>query len=336
MSSPDFNYQQMSAPFTYIGSSTKAALLIHGFLASPYIMRSIGKTLHTAGYTVQSICLPGHGTTPNDLRKVSAEAWQKSVDDALTALQKNHKEVIIVGFSLGAILGLIAAFKYKVNDLILFSPAFKITRMARLFQFFSYTHLTWFLPQLFCTQSEKINLGSYTHFPVHGVVEVQKIIDQYYKMLKQQKVLPRVYIAASTEDATVDFAGVIDAMHDYKDQHSRFRIYTNDPFQLDPRSYGHNKEVINTYQFYHVIGFSHVAIPVSPEDPYFGEHGSYYGKLPENTKFGEPTWHDRGKPIKRLTFNPDYTAMTQDILKWLENKNPGNINDSKAYEPMLK
>ncbi len=277
-------------PFFWQAPGTKkAALLVHGFLASPYIMRSLAKVLHDVGYTVKAIRLPGHGTVPRDLRHVSYEDWQTTVDTAVIELQASYPEVIIVGFSLGTILGLISAFKFNISKLILLSPAFKISPMAKLFKYLSYLHLDLLLPDLFCTQSEKENLGSYRHFPVHGVAEVQKAVDVYRQLLAKQKALPHVYVAASRDDATVSFSGVKQAMKIYT-KGSRFQVYDH---------------------------YSHVAIPVAPTDPYYGKQGSYYGKLPPNTEFGEPTWKDKCKPIKRLTYNPNFAEMSVDILDWL-------------------
>lgn len=312
-----FKYAEMSAAFCLKGSSRKAALLIHGFLATPYIMRSMGHILQIAGYTVKAICLPGHGTVFTDLRHANAARWQDAVNTAVAELQAEFDEVIIVGFSLGAILGLIAAFRFKIQKLVLLSPAFKISFLAELLKFLNTCHILHLLPDFRCTQSEKINFGSYQRFPPAAVLAVQNVIDQYHLALQQQKSLPHIYVAASAEDATVKFQGMIEAMHNYAAP-SRFRIYTDAPQKIQKKLLQGNINVIDVRQFARIHAFSHVALPVAPDDPYLGATGHYYGTLAENIVFAEPTWKDRGKPIRRLTYNPDFQAMAEDILKWLD------------------
>lgn len=312
-----FNYQEMSSAFEYPGDSNKAVLLIHGFLASPYIMRSMGKVLNAEGYHVKAICLPGHGTDFKALKTVGFEDWKNTIDEAFLELKAKYAEVLIVGFSIGAILGLITAFEHNAPRVIALSPAFEISNGAKALHTLTKLHLGFLLPDLFCTQSEKINLGSYTRFPAFSVTQVYRAITYYKKLLHEQTHLPKIYVAASTDDATVRFEGVIEAMNHYQEG-SHFRIYSGDPTHVDAHLHGQNKEVIDVCEFGHVISFSHVAIPVSPDDPYFGKNGAYYGKLAENIKFGEPTWRDKGKAIKRLTYNPDFKAMTDDMLAWLK------------------
>ncbi len=311
-----FDYKEMSAPFELKGNSKKAALLIHGFLATPYIMRSLAKVLNNVGYNVKAICLAGHGTKPKALRKVYYQDWQNQVNEALEALQQQYTEVIIVGFSLGAILGLIAAFNCPIQKMILLAPAFKVSNMAHFFKFISPFHLDLLLPDLRCTQSEKTNLGSYKRFPVHGVAEVQKAIDHYHLLLPKQKSLPQVYVVSSVDDATVKFSGILEAMDHYT-AGSRFRIYTDNPAELPEELNCDDAKIVDVRQFDKVLAFSHVALLVAANDPYFGQNGKYYAKLPKDIEFGEPTWRDRHKKIRRLTYNPDFNAMSQDMLTWL-------------------
>lgn len=309
-------YLEMSQAFAYEGSNSQAVLLIHGFLASPYIMRSMAQVFQTQGYTVQSILLPGHGTDFNDLRTVKFNAWQQTVNEALQALKAKYQKVIIVGFSLGAILGLTAAFEHQIDQLVLLCPAFQISKGAQILNTLTTLHLGFLLPDLFCTQSEKVNFGSYRLFPAFSVVQVYQAIAYYRKKYQTQTRLPKIYVAASPEDTTVEFEGVKQAMREYP-QGSHFRIYSNHPATLGPLP-SNSHEVIDVRQFDKVQAFSHVALPVSPDDPYFGIKGTYYQNLPEQVVFGEPTWKDKGKPVKRLTYNPDFAAMVKDILNWLQ------------------
>jgi len=55
------------------------ALLIHGLLDSPFVMRDIGAELQEQGLLVRSILLPGHGTVPGALLNVTYEDWLQAL-----------------------------------------------------------------------------------------------------------------------------------------------------------------------------------------------------------------------------------------------------------------
>lgn len=284
----------------------KAVLLIHGFLASPLIMRSLGEVFENAGYFVKIITLPGHGTNFKALRTVCSEDYIEAARQGFLSIRDETgiTDITPVGFSLGAILALLLCFEFQCPRAVLLAPAFKIAKIARIFPFLCQWKLDRLLPDLFCTQSEPINLGSYTRFPIYSVGEVYRTIAYYRAQCAQQTHLPTVFCAASRDDATVHFKGTVEAMKAYP-KDSIFRIYGTKPGD------------INVQQFPKIKAFSHVALPVSPDDPYFGKGGAYYGVQPEEIRWGEPSWRDKGKPIKRLTYNPDFDVMATAILKFL-------------------
>ncbi len=291
-----------------IATSTngKAVLLIHGFLASPLIMRSLGNVFADAGYFVKTITLPGHGTEFNALRNVRAEDYIEAARQGFLEIQREQgiHDITPVGFSIGAILALILAFEFHCPHAVLLAPAFDITKIASAFPLLCALKLDRLLPDLFCTQSEPINLGSYTRFPIYSVGQISRLIAHYQKLKRRKTSLPSVYCAASRDDATVHFEGTVKAMKDFP-KDSVFRIYGTQSGDIDVR------------QFPRIKAFSHVAIPVSPDDPYFGKDGEYYSAQPKEIHWGEPTWRDKGKPIKRLTYNPDFDAMATAILTFL-------------------
>ena len=50
----------------------KGILLIHGLTATTAEVRPLAKRFHDEGFTVSAVLLPGHGTTPEELIKLSA------------------------------------------------------------------------------------------------------------------------------------------------------------------------------------------------------------------------------------------------------------------------
>ncbi len=116
-------------------------LLLHGLTDSPYSLRTVAEKLHSDGYHVLCLRLPGHGTTPSGLLSVSFRDWTHTVEIAASYLSEKLGEGVplhIGGYSNGGAL----ALNYTLNTiitgngptpakLILFSPAVAITSLAR-------------------------------------------------------------------------------------------------------------------------------------------------------------------------------------------------------------
>lgn len=81
-------------------------LLIHGFSGSPLEMRWLGSYLAGRGVRVEGVRLAGHGTSPEELTHLTWRDWLKSAEEGLDRLRRTHEKVVIVGFSMGGLLGL--------------------------------------------------------------------------------------------------------------------------------------------------------------------------------------------------------------------------------------
>lgn len=83
-------------------------LLLHGMSDAPYSLRALGEALHARGYLVVGLRLPGHGTAPSGLRRISvpdmAAAVRLAVDHLAAGL--GDKPIHLVGYSTGATLAL--------------------------------------------------------------------------------------------------------------------------------------------------------------------------------------------------------------------------------------
>lgn len=87
--------------------SNFGVLLVHGFLASPAEVRTLGDKLNDAGFTVLGVRLKGHGTSPWDLRERSWHDWYASVEHGLDILRGLCERNCVIGFSTGGALGLV-------------------------------------------------------------------------------------------------------------------------------------------------------------------------------------------------------------------------------------
>lgn len=98
-------------------ASASAVLLIHGFLAGPAEMRSLGERLHAQGHHVLGIRLKGHGTSPWDLRSRNWQDWLASVTRGYNIIKAFSQSVHIVGFSTGGLLALLQASKHPTSKI---------------------------------------------------------------------------------------------------------------------------------------------------------------------------------------------------------------------------
>lgn len=108
-------------PFLWEGGRP-AALLVHGFPGTPAEMRPLGECLHREGWTVQGILLPGFGPQIDTLVDRRYEEWVEAIDRALVGLGHQHSPVLLVGYSMGGALSIIAASKRSPDGLILMAP----------------------------------------------------------------------------------------------------------------------------------------------------------------------------------------------------------------------
>ena len=88
-------------------------ILVHGFTGSPASMRPWAHYLNELGYTVRVPRLPGHGTDPEDLNRVSWQEWPAKVEEELVELQKTCEKIFICGLSMGGGTTLNVALKHS-------------------------------------------------------------------------------------------------------------------------------------------------------------------------------------------------------------------------------
>jgi carboxylesterase len=102
-----------------LGSGSRACLLVHGIAGSPAQMRGLGESLAAAGLKAKGFVLPGHGTRPEDLYGIVWQDWYERLHEEYRALRKDHDEVVLIGFSIGAALSAHYAAHNPVDRLIL-------------------------------------------------------------------------------------------------------------------------------------------------------------------------------------------------------------------------
>jgi carboxylesterase len=109
---PEIEIMPGAEPFHFEGGEV-GCLVSHGFTGTTQSMRFLGEFLaREGGLTVVGPRLKGHGTTPEDMARTTAEDWVRSVEEALHTLQQHCSQIFMTGLSMGGTLTLYMAAMY--------------------------------------------------------------------------------------------------------------------------------------------------------------------------------------------------------------------------------
>jgi len=111
----------------YWEGSPVGVLLLHGLTATVAEVRPLAQLLHEQGYTVAGPLLPGHGTKPEDLNRVSWRDWVEAAEASYHHLATVCDHVFVGGESTGAVIALYIASKYpEIAGILAYAPAIKL------------------------------------------------------------------------------------------------------------------------------------------------------------------------------------------------------------------
>lgn len=117
-------------PFFFPGGK-HGILLIHGFTGTPAHMRLIGEGLRDRGYAVRGILLPGHGTQPQDMAKVSWQDWLLAARQAAREMQAQYARFSVGGLSMGGVLALLLAQEMDLTACVTLAAPMRTTNRFR-------------------------------------------------------------------------------------------------------------------------------------------------------------------------------------------------------------
>ncbi|HTR61633.1 MAG TPA: alpha/beta fold hydrolase [Candidatus Binataceae bacterium] len=111
-----------------------SALLIHGLSGTPYEMRWLGEQLAARGIRVRGVKLTGHAGNPEELGLSNYDNWYESVVLGFEELRQHGDPCVIVGLSLGAVLGARLAIDQResIAGIAMLAPAFFLPWRATL------------------------------------------------------------------------------------------------------------------------------------------------------------------------------------------------------------
>ncbi|MGH6897071.1 MAG: alpha/beta hydrolase [Geminicoccaceae bacterium] len=322
------------------GRHPKAALLLHGLGGSPYEMRDLGRALVEACYLVRAILLPGHGTVPGDLLDVDDQEWVQATRLAIASFERKAERLVLVGFGVGATLALHAALLDQpppgpeLVGAVLLSPALGTgAPPAWLRAPALYGDL---LPA--ARWSRLLADGDpvrYESMPHHAELQRARLIAALDA--REEPLQLPVYVAISASDAEFDPGAARDWFCRRLSGPRRLIWYTPAPAGDTGCQFVVERASAATTG---ILDLSHVALPIAPDNPRYGAEGAYLDCSHYYWEVDTPSWFicmDPSKTaanskvrqgeiteanlqrhvVRRLTYNPDFEAMVEDLLAFL-------------------
>jgi esterase/lipase len=186
-------------------------VLIHGFLASPAELRSIGHRLAELGHPVLGVRLKGHGTSPWDLHERTWKDWLASVQRGHEIMSLLSSHVLLVGFATGASLALHHAASRPSSLAGVVSVSAPLKFCYRSLAFAPLVNgLNKLSEWVFVQEGIKpFQIGEpehpdidYRNMPVRSLVELRKAADALDSLLPE--IICPVAVVQGTEDPIVD------------------------------------------------------------------------------------------------------------------------------------
>lgn len=162
-----------------------AILLVHGFTATPWELRSLGERLVGDGFAVLGVRLPGHGTTPADLSQRHWQEWLATVEEGYALLAARGGRVYGVGVSTGALLLLAAAARQPLAGVVLLAP---FLRLSHRFSWAAAMLARW-KPFQLREIGPELEPYYYRQQPLRGVAQLRRLV-RAVRPLLPQLVLP--------------------------------------------------------------------------------------------------------------------------------------------------
>jgi esterase/lipase len=321
------------------GRYENAALLIHDLGGTPYEMHDIARAFTDACFLVRAILLPGHGTVPGDLLDTDYRQWVDATRSAVASFEGEAERLVLVGFGLGGTL----AIQYAMSDvpppgvelggLVLLAPALgEETPFAWLRAPAIHSQLTPGRP--WARLLPDYDPVRYESLPRNALAQRMRLVEE---VAAQEAALQLpVFLVLSADDADVD-AGAARAWFCQRLAGPRRLIwYTRTPTPSTDCPFVSEE---SSADWPDILDLSHVALPIAPDNPRYGADGGYpdcshyywedspnwllcvdLTKTTANAglRYGEVTAGNlEGHLVRRLTYNPDFEAVTGAALAFL-------------------
>ncbi len=199
------------APFLLRGHLRLGVVLSHGYLASPGEIAGLARHLNGLGFTVYAPRLAGHGTSPEQLDKVTWTDWMESFDRGYCIMRCLCERVVVAGFSAGGLLAMLAAARKGLAcaGVVAINPALRLANPKAAFApaIERWNHLLGLLRISaghldYVENHAEWPITNYDRNYVHGLTELERLIDASKRELAMVRV-PTLVVQAD-QDPVVD------------------------------------------------------------------------------------------------------------------------------------
>ncbi len=317
------------------GRPRRGILMVHGLSDSAFLVRDIGEFFRQQGFYVFAMLLPGHGTRPGDLLEIRWQDWLQAHQHALDLLGEEVDEIYLLGFSAGAALNLYQALHHRaIKALFLFAPALRVRQLAVLACPLSRLGRVWERFNWLDLQPDADHF-KYESLSNQAICEAYRLVKALRRLRARHRLQTPVFVAASDTDVTVDSRAVLDWFGRLEGIPKRMLYYSTAARRVP----GGVKVVPCRLPQHNIKSFSHTALLQSPGNPHYGAKGSY--RFCTHYYFLDQQKYQRCKAgaedclgemfdespdcqvVRRLTWNPFYNDMLEEIRSFLETLDEG-------------
>lgn len=294
----------------------QGVLLVHGLGDSPYSFIDIATHLAEQGYLVRTILLPGHGSKVGDLQLPTYADWQGIVKHHIQLLKQDTDSIWLGGYSTGANLVTEQAIDDEsINGLLLFSPALQpfsgIVKYAKLASYF----ITW------ADQDPEDNPLRYNSLPMNAAAVYYQTSSQVRASLAEKIYDKPVFIMMSEGDKVIDTQYVTQVFANQMTHPESHLVWQGEQDTGIERTTRYSMRLPDL----RISNGSHMGLLFSPDNPYYGQHGTQricsngQGEELEPKCPHSQVWYsawgyrEQGKVHARLTYNP-YFAESMSIM----------------------
>jgi esterase/lipase/1-acyl-sn-glycerol-3-phosphate acyltransferase len=178
--------KDIGKPYLIKGASREmGVVLIHGYMAAPFEVKGLAEYLGRKGLWVYAPRLKGHGTSPEDLAIRTFTDWVAIVERGYAVMSHLCKQVVVGGFSAGALLAFDLAARVKnIKGVFAVCPSMRLQDFSSKFvpavdvwnRVMKKVRLDGAKKEFVENQPENPHIN-YFRNPISGVLELERLMD---------------------------------------------------------------------------------------------------------------------------------------------------------------
>ncbi len=187
-------------------------LVLHGFTSHIDTVAGLAPHLQKAGVRFEMPLLRGHGTRYQDLRGVTARDWYVDAERALMCLWNYVDRIVVVGLSMGGLVGLELAMRHpdKICGIATVAAALKfVDPLSKFTDILSNVVRYWPSPNSFNDPSLKKNCNNYPKFPTDSFASLYDYSQEIAERLNEVHVPLRILQSKKDQIVAPDSANVL-------------------------------------------------------------------------------------------------------------------------------